>query len=292
MLHLARTLFTDPRFHSPLLITGILVVAHMAAGVLESPARTALAVVASIATELVAGRIALGAWPHPAGAWMTGTSVGMMLRSPAYWPFAYCAVISILSKYVIRLDGRHIWNPSNFGVSFVLFVYPAYAAHLSVQWGNSLWSNAMVWGLGSLVILRLRLGHICLAYVAAYLLMAGPRSWITGHAYLTEVASITGPMHQLFVLLMITDPKTSVRTWGGRMAMVATVAVVEAVFRCLPTLAPSSPLALDVAIHAPFYALFVVGPSFLTAEIAAARSGGPAARSTCVAHATLPTLAR
>lgn len=257
----------DPRFHSPLLITAILVIGHQTMGILESPEQTVLAVVASITAEMVVGRLLLGTWPHPAGAYMTGTSVGMMVRSPETWPFALCSILSILSKYVIRLNGRHIWNPSNFGVSFMLFVYPMYVTHLSVQWGNSWWSNVMVWGLGSLVILRLRLGHICLTYILAFLALGWVRTFVTGHSYLSEIASITGPMHQLYILLMITDPRTSVRSRTGQMAMVAVVAVVEAVFRCLPALAPTSHLGLDLAIHAPFYALFLVGPTFLTVEV-------------------------
>ena len=35
------------------------------------------------------------------------------------WPYALCALISITSKYVLRVEDRHIWNPSNFGISRV-----------------------------------------------------------------------------------------------------------------------------------------------------------------------------
>ena len=32
---------------------------------------------------------------------------------PAYWPYVVCSLLSISSKYVLRLKNRHIWNPSN-----------------------------------------------------------------------------------------------------------------------------------------------------------------------------------
>lgn len=257
----------DPRFHAPILITFILLSAHMSFGILESPGQTLLAIGTAIVCELLLGRAAAGFWPHLASAYITGISVGVLVRTPGYWPFALCAAISIMTKYVIRLDGRHIWNPSNFGVSFLLFMYPQHYTHLSIQWGNAWWSIAMVWSLGAIIITRLKRFHICVTYALSFLVLAALRCQVTGHSYLAEIAPITGPMYQLFILYMITDPKTTVRTRRGQMAMAMVVALVECVFRTLPTFYPSSRLVQDLAIHAPFYALFLVGPSFLLAEI-------------------------
>ena len=257
----------DPRFYAPILITFILLSGHLTMGILESPGQTLLAIATSIVCEMTLGRAAAGFWPHLSSAYITGISVGVLVRSPENWPFAVCAAISIMSKYVIRLRGRHIWNPSNFGVSFMLFMYPATIAHLSVQWGNAWWSIVMVWGLGSIIITRLKRAHICIAYAISFLVLANVRAAITGHPYLAEIAPITGPMYQLFILYMITDPKTTPKSKMGQIAMVIVVAIVETVFRCMPTWYPASALAQDLGIHAPFYALFCVGPSFLLTEI-------------------------
>ena len=90
-----------------------------------------------------------------ASAYITGISVGILVRSPAYWPYALCSVISIMSKYVLRVKGRHIWNPSNFGISVLLFLAPETVASLSIQWGNI--SACRWWSfgcLGSIIIWR------------------------------------------------------------------------------------------------------------------------------------------
>ena len=107
-----RVLTIDNRFLPPLLITCILLAAHLSFGVLESYQRTGLAIVTAIATELAMGRMTYGRWPHPASAYITGISVGILIRSPFYWPYALTSFISIASKYVLRLNGRHLWNPS------------------------------------------------------------------------------------------------------------------------------------------------------------------------------------
>ncbi len=85
---------------------------------------TVLAILTAIALELVLGRVYAGSWPHLASAYITGISVGILTRSPFAWPFALCSAISITSKYVLRVRGRHIWNPSNFGICLMLLVAP------------------------------------------------------------------------------------------------------------------------------------------------------------------------
>ena len=135
----------DNRLLPPILITCILITAHLNFGILEAYERTALAILTAIATELILGRITYGTWLHPASAYISGISVGILVRSPFLWPYVFASFISILSKYVLRLKGRHLWNPSNLGVSAVLFLAPQTVSLLSIQWGNNLWPMAVIW---------------------------------------------------------------------------------------------------------------------------------------------------
>jgi Na+-transporting NADH:ubiquinone oxidoreductase subunit NqrB len=152
-----RTLFSlDNRYIAPAFITCILLAGHLSFGILESYQKTLLAIVTSIALELVLGRIFFHKWLHPASAYITGISVGILVRSPAFWPYALCSAISITSKYVLRVKGRHIWNPSNFGISVMLFLAAETVATLSIQWGNYLLPMLVIWALGSVIIWRLR----------------------------------------------------------------------------------------------------------------------------------------
>jgi Na+-translocating ferredoxin:NAD+ oxidoreductase RnfD subunit len=239
----------------PIFITCILLVGHLSFGILESWPKTLLAIVVAIALEVILGRVFVGKIPHPASAYITGISVGILIRSPAWWPFALCSAISITSKYVLRYRGRHLWNPSNFGICAMLFLAGDTVASLSIQWGNYLWPMLVIWGLGSLIIWRLRRFHITGTYVAAFLVFACIRSWMTGSPLLSEIAPITGPMYQLFIFFMITDPKTTVRSKQGQCLVAFLVALVEMVLR------------LNQVIYAPYYALFLVGPSALLVEM-------------------------
>src|ERR1700730_19010283 len=90
-----RKLRLDNRYVAPLFITCILLVGHLSYGILESYNKTSLSIVVAIITELILGRIFFGKWLNLASAYITGISVGILVRSPAYWPYALCSAISI-----------------------------------------------------------------------------------------------------------------------------------------------------------------------------------------------------
>jgi enediyne biosynthesis protein E5 len=252
---LKRFFSPENRYLAPMFITCILLVGHLSFGILESYKKTGMAIAASLLAELLLGRAFTGKWPNLASAYITGISVGILVRSPAFWPYAICAIVSIMSKYVLRVKGRHIWNPSNFGISVLLFLAPETVASLSIQWGNYLLPMAVIWVLGSIIIWRVRRFHITATYVICFVIFAFLRSFITGSPWQSEIAPLTGPMYQLFIFFMITDPKTTVRSKSWQCVVVATVALVEMILR------------LDQVVYAPFYALFLVGPAALLLEL-------------------------
>ena len=254
-----RSFGIDKRYLAPILVTIVLVVGQVTFGFLESWSRTFLAIATAIAVELVLGRLFGGKWPHLASAYISGISIGMLLRSPEMWPYALCSAISISSKYVIRVDGRHLWNPSNLGVVAMLVLAADKVAGLSVQWGNNLLPMVVVWAFGTVIIHALGRFHITLTYVVSFILFSVVRAALTGHPWLAEVAPITGPMYQLYIFFMITDPKTTVHPKWAQCLVAFLVAALEAVLR------------LFQFVHAPYYALFVVGPAANLVEILLAR---------------------
>ncbi|MFO0966386.1 MAG: hypothetical protein U0793_12490 [Gemmataceae bacterium] len=247
--HVPRTLGLDNRFLAPILITCILAVADWQYAILQSYWHTVAAIVASILLELALGKFATGRWPHLASAYISGISVGILIRSNYFWPYIVCSLLAISSKYALRVGGRHLWNPSNLGVSILLFLAPQAVATLSQQWGNEIWVLLIIWTLGCLILLRLGRLHITLTYVAAFIALSFVRAALDGEVWLNEVAPITAPMYQLYIFFMITDPKTTPRTWRRQIAVTLVVAAVETGLRLVGGI---------TGIHAPYYALFIV----------------------------------
>ena len=121
-------------FLPPLLITSILLTAHLSFGILEGWERTALAIVTAIGAELTGG-------PGP-----TGVAASRKLAHQRYQRRHSHSLAVLLAAfpdrphfdhlerpYVLRFRGRHLWNPTNFGVSAVVPLAPATVAVLSVQ---------------------------------------------------------------------------------------------------------------------------------------------------------------
>lgn len=245
----------DRRLTAPLLITLILLGAHWSFGMLRGYEAILLAVGSAVVTELAVRRLLTGQPAQLASAYISGISITILVRSPVLWPYALGAVISVLSKGVLRYRGRHLFNPTNLGICVLLFLAPFAVAPLSVQWGNNLWPMLVIWLIGLNTIRLAKRAHITLTYIASFFLFGFVRSLITGSAFVTEIAPITGPMYQLFALFMITDPKTTVNAKWGAALVAFLVAFVEMLLR------------LAEILYAPFYALFLVGPVALLIEM-------------------------
>jgi len=250
----------DPRYLVSFLITLILVLGQARYGILGGYDRLVIALGVSVATELGLSRLLRGRFVNVQSAYITGISLSLLTkpRADLLWPFALGAFLAIASKYVLQYRGRHLWNPSNFAISLLLVTAPASVAILSHQWGDELATNAVAWCFVLLIVSRVRMLHVTLTYVVSFLALAALRSRIVGGPMLAEIAPLTGPMYQLFVFFMVTDPRTTVGTVRGRIIVAAAVAVAEMGIR----LAGDYHLALLAPLYPapPILALAVVGP--------------------------------
>jgi Na+-translocating ferredoxin:NAD+ oxidoreductase RnfD subunit len=276
----------DPRWYSSTLLTTILVVGQWRHQILgDSYLPWIVALGTAVLAEVLARR-ALGlAGANFLSAYISGNSVAILLKPQGdlLWPFVVCSLLSILSKHVLQWRGRHLWNPTNLGVCALLLLAPTQVSMLSHQWGNDLAFVALLWLVGGATTLRARVVHISLAWLAAFVAFAWLRSVVLPQGtFVGELMPITGPMYTLFLFFMVTDPKTTVRTKGGQMAVAVLVAAFECLvrFACeLDLLAATNPLC----VAPPMYALFLVGPAALAwsmrADPRAARGGSAPARA-------------
>lgn len=241
-------------YMAPLVITTIVIGAHLSFGILTGYEKFAAAIAASFITELLLAKFVFDNWKNPASAYISGISVGILVRSTYIWPYIFCSVLSIMSKYVMRYKGRHLWNPSNFGIVMLIILASDSVGILSVQWGNNLWAMLVIWIIGFFSVYKAGRFHISATYLATFILFSLLRSQLTQHAFLAEIAPATGPMYQLFTLFMITDPKTTVSSRKGQYVVVILIGALEMVFR------------MYEFVYAPFYALFILGPISLFIE--------------------------
>ena len=201
------------------------------------------------------------AFVWPASAMLTGSGIALILRVPStpvgdhwsfhqWWMFSGIAAFSLLTKFIVRRNGSHVFNPSNVGLVIAFIVLgssrvepldfwwaplsnPAMViAYLVILVGGSLITNRL--GLLTTVIsfwLVLTAGTAinaasgqCFTARWAFAPVCGTNMWLT---------LITSPEIFIFTYFMITDPRTVPQGRVGRIVFGALVGVV-----CVMLMAP------------------------------------------------------
>jgi hypothetical protein len=234
----------DPRLHLACVIVSLQILGQTALGFELSIAQILVSI-------LVCGFLEFGitfwrtrsiAWP--ASALLTGNGVAFILRVPGtehgdWWStngwYLYAGIAggSLLSKYLIRDGGRHVFNPSNFGLLLAFLLLGSRRVEpLDLWWGPispGVVTALVIIGIGALGILsRLRLLGMAIAFWLTFAAGLGATS-ATGHCMSARWSFepvcggefwrvlVTSPEIFVFMFFMMTDPKT---TPGGRVARV------------------------------------------------------------------------
>lgn len=191
----------------------------------------------------------------PASAIQTGVSVAFIFRVGGtehgdYWSvrglhlFAFVVVLSLLPKYLIRRNGKHIFNPSNIGLAWaLLLIGPSYVFSEHLWWAPLgapiLISMAVIFGGAFWVLRQVKMIQTAAAFLATFLVLiaifavAGRSYYATWHDgpvggsfyWLTIALS---PELLIFVFFMITDPQTAPKLQLGRIIYAVATAVVAA----------------------------------------------------------------
>ncbi|HEX6664493.1 MAG TPA: FG-GAP-like repeat-containing protein [Gaiellaceae bacterium] len=236
--------FRDPRLHLAAVIITLQVLGQTAFGFSVSIAQILVAIgtCAVLEVGIAFSRQHVIMWP--ASALLTGNGVAFILRVPGTrhgdwwslhgaWIFAATAAVSLLSKHVVRWRGRHIFNPSNFGLVLCFLVLGKNRADpLDFWWGPmSLWlalAIALIVVGGLTILSRLRLLVIAvgfwLAFAAGIGVLAASGHSMTARWHLGPISGwgfwwllVTSPEILIFLFFMITDPMTIPK---GRVARV------------------------------------------------------------------------
>lgn len=185
----------------------------------------------------------------------TAMGVALMMYATQWWIYPLAILAAIAQKHRVKYRHAHLFNPSNFAVVSVPILFPQWSAlHLGVLGENPLLWSAVV-GVGALTLYfvdRLLLPIVYLStYVAlSYFLIVRPDPVMVWEDFLLRFYSVSTIV---FVLFMLTDPRTTPQRWQAQSIFAAFVAIVS--------------VALDrifaySAVH-PFVALFVVTPAYV-----------------------------
>lgn len=245
----------DPRLHLAATITSIQVLGQVFLGWELSIAQilVCLGTCAVLEIGLVLWEDRVVAWP--ASALLTGNGVALVLRvngtehgdwwsMQGWYIFAATSALALLSKHVIRFDGRPVVNPSNLGlVACFLLLGTGVVNPLDFWWGPLSPGMVLVYAvllIGAMAVTRrLRLLPMSLAFWAVFAASLGVLS-AGGHCISARWSVqpvcgadfwwivVTSPEVLIFMLFMITDPMTSPREPWPRVVFGGSVGLASA----------------------------------------------------------------
>jgi Na+-translocating ferredoxin:NAD+ oxidoreductase RnfD subunit len=244
----------DPRLHVAAVIITIHVLGQVALRFQVSVPQILAAILTCAVLEIALTFRQTKSFVWPASAMLTGSGVALILRvvgTPpddhwtfyGWYVFAAVAGLSLLSKYVIRYRGSHVFNPSNIGlvVAFVV-LGTSRVEPLDFWWAPlNLWmiaAYAVILVGGLLITRRLRLlalaASFWVALAAGVGLLAASGHCMTASWSFAPVCGfdfwrviVTSPEVMIFLFFMITDPKTVPAGRVGRVVFGALVALTS-----------------------------------------------------------------
>jgi hypothetical protein len=246
---------SDPRLHLAAVIVSLQVLGQVAFGFELSIAQILISLGTCAVLEVGIAFFRQQVIMWPASAMLTGNGVAFVLRVPGtkhgdwwsvrgWWIFAAAAAVSLLSKHLIKIGGRHIFNPSNIGLVLCFVILGSGRSEPLYFW----WGPMSTWlaialaiiVLGGLAILtRLRLLVIAvgfwLSFAAGVGLLAASGHAMTARWHAGEVTGayfwwvlVTSPEILVFLFFMITDPKTIPESTRARALYAVSIGLVAA----------------------------------------------------------------
>jgi len=158
---------------------------------------------------------------------ISGLSLCLLLRTNDSTLMILTAVITIASKFLFQWNGKHIFNPTNFGIIATLaltgrvWVSPA-------QWGSQLYFAFLMACLGGIVIHRAMRSDVSLAFIFFYAGILFLRALWLGDPWSIPTKQLQSGALLLFAFFMISDPKTTPDSRWGRILFALLVAAAAA----------------------------------------------------------------
>jgi enediyne biosynthesis protein E5 len=221
---LRKALPQDPRDYQIAALTSLLIYGLGFLSFDIEPRRALVIITSALVTQFFAGRLAGLEKFEPRSALISALSLCLLLRTRSLELAFVIAVVTIASKFLIRRRGKHIFNPTNFGLVFGLLLFDGVWIS-SGQWGSTTLALFFFAGLGSLVIYRAERSDITYAFLFSYAaLLCGRALWL-GDPWQIPFHQLQSGAFLLFAFFMISDPRTTPESRSGRLLFAALVAV-------------------------------------------------------------------
>jgi Na+-transporting NADH:ubiquinone oxidoreductase subunit NqrB len=154
---------------------------------------------------------------------ISGLSLCLLLRTGSAGLAVLAAVITIASKFVLRAGGKHVFNPTNFGLVATMALTGSVWVSPG-QWGSTAFFAFLVACAGLLVVNRAARSDVTCAFLLFWSAALFGRATFLGDPLAIPLHQLQSGALLLFAFFMISDPKTTPDSRPGRVLFAALVA--------------------------------------------------------------------
>jgi len=213
----------DPRYYQIAVLTSLLFFGVLALDFGIHWQNAAAIITTALAVQLAGTAYAQLPRFDPLSPMITSLSLTLLLRTDEIGLAAAAAAIAIGSKFLIRIRGKHVFNPANVAlVSLMLLSDKAWVS--SGQWGSAALGAFALACLGFLVLTRAKRAETTIAFMLIYATLLFGRALWLGDPLSIPVHQLQNGALLIFAFFMISDPKTTPNTAIGRVLFAAIVA--------------------------------------------------------------------
>lgn len=213
----------DPRLYQISMLACLLAYGMLQLDFEITAVRAATILASTLLTQYACSRLWTLPSFDPKSAWISGLSLCLLLRTNDAALAILAAVITIASKFVIRFNGKHVFNPTNVGI--VLLILLSGQVWVSPgQWGNVAFFAFLMACLGGLVVNRAARSDVTYAFIFFYMALVFGRSAWLGEPMVIPFHRLQSGALLLFTFFMISDPRTTPNSRMGRVLFAFLVA--------------------------------------------------------------------
>lgn len=214
----------DPRYYQIAALAGLLIYGISFLSFDVTPARAALLVTTALAAQWVCTRLWQLRAFDPRSALISALSLCLLLRTSDPALAIAAAVVAIVGKFALRVNGKHVFNPTN-GALVLMLLLSDRVWVSSGQWGHAAFFALLMACVGGLVVYRALRSDVTFAFLGAYsALVVGRALWL-GQPLAVPLHMFENGALLLFAFFMISDPKTTPDSRLGRVVFAALVAL-------------------------------------------------------------------
>lgn len=157
---------------------------------------------------------------------ISALSLCLLFRAGEIWFFPLAAIIAIGSKFLIRHEGKHLFNPSNIAIVALLLLFPQYVWVSPGQWGAELILVFALICLAFLALFRVHKRDVVLFFIGSYAALIFIRALWLGDPLEIPAHQLQNGALLIFTFFMMSDPKTTPDHIFGRMIFALSIAII------------------------------------------------------------------